>query len=406
MVLSAQEAALVKGSIPALRQHGERITYAFYSDLLSSNPELNDTFNDVNQATGKLSRALTNIILAYAYNIGHLSDIIPRLERVANKHCSLGIKPDQYQIVGKHLLEAFSQVLGPAWTPQLEAAWEKAYSALARMLIARESQMYRQFGTWKGWRQFRIHHKVAETDGMYSYYLTPCDGGPIPSYLPGQYISIRTMVPSLGSHQQRQYSLSDTYNPKHYRISVRQSGGRYGHREGVVSNFLARSKKVGDVIEVTHPVGEFFLTPGTSNAPLVLISAGSGATPLASMFNTITQRRDRRPISWIHCSPGRKAPFEDYVRRMARERDNIAVKFFRSRLKRLDEQAQKDGDELGRLDLASIGLEKLHLDKPSAEYFICGPQDLMRDITCFLTIQGVTEDNIKCELFETGELKR
>ena len=405
MVLSPQEATLVKGSIPALRSHGETITFTFYSNLIRVNPDLNNIFNDVNQTNGKQPRALTSIILAYAYNIGHLSDIIPRLERVANKHCSLGIKPDQYQIVGKNLLEAFSQVLGSEWTSELESAWEKAYSMLARMLIAREGQMYRQFGTWKGWRQFRIREKVVESEGMYSYYLAPCDGGAIPSYLPGQYISIRAFVPSLGSHQQRQYSLSDSYNPKHYRISVRQSRGRYGYREGVVSNFLARNKKPGDIIEVTHPVGEFHLTPVTSNAPLVLISAGSGATPLSSMFNTVTERHDRRPISWIHCSPN-KAPFEDYVRRMARERNNIAIKFFRSQAKTLDEQSQQAGDELGRLDLAGIGLEKLHLDNPSAEYFICGPEVLMRDISCFLSIQGVAEANIKCELFDTGDLKR
>jgi nitric oxide dioxygenase len=402
MALTTKEATIIRGSIPTLREQGERVTRTFYSNLIASNPELNNIFNTVNQVSGKQPRALCSVMLAYASNIQHMSEIVPRLERMAQKHCSLGIRPDQYQLVGKYLLQAFALVLGSEWSSELQVAWGKAYSMLAKMLIARESQLYRDFGDWKGWRRFRIQDVLPESDEMCSFYLVPCDGGSIPAYMPGQYISIRVPVPKLGFYQQRQYSLSDSFNPDHYRISVQRCRAAKGYAEGTVSNLLIRNKRAGDIIEATHPAGEFYLTPGATNTPLVLISAGSGATPLVAMLNAIVDRHEIRPISWIHCSP-RKAPFEDHVKRIASERRDFSFKFFRSQMTELDAQALREGDELGRMDLATVGLEKLYLNHTGTEYFICGPEALMKDISRFLYVQGVNRSNVRCELFETGE---
>lgn len=347
MALSHKQSLLVRGSIPDLRRHGETIAKLFYSNMLRGHPELQVLFNTANQATGRQPRALTSLILAFAANLHHTSELVPRLERVCNKHCSLGIRPEHYDIVGKYLLQAFAQVLGPAWTPDVHAAWVQAYNVLARMLIGREAQLYRDFaadtatatatphsssaassllsirsgidapGAWTGWRPFRIDKRVDEADNMVSFYLVPVDGRPLPLFRPGQYVSLRLEVAELGGRPQlRQYALSETPRPDYYRITVRRDmghlvrdgggGGGVGvrlnggakndnengmrkYRPGIVSNLLLDDKWPGDTVELSHPAGDFWvdedaLETGRS-LPLVLMSAGIGAAPLMSMLN-------------------------------------------------------------------------------------------------------------------------
>ncbi|CRK37844.1 hypothetical protein BN1708_020384, partial [Verticillium longisporum] len=91
MALTYKQSVLVRGSTPALREHGETITSLFYANMLRAHPELHDMFNTANQANGRQPRALTSVILAFAANLNHTAELIPRLERMCNKHCSLNI---------------------------------------------------------------------------------------------------------------------------------------------------------------------------------------------------------------------------------------------------------------------------------------------------------------------------
>ena len=401
MALTYKESALVRASVPILREHGETVSHVCYGNLLRAHPELNNLFNPTNQANGRQPRAFTAVILAFAANINHTSELIPRFERMCNKHCSLGIRPEHYDVVGKFLLQAFAQILGSRWNPNLHAAWSKAYSMLARMLMTREQQMYGEFGNWKSWRNFRIDRKVIEGDRIFSLYLVPADGQRLPAFLPGQYVTLRMKVPTTGRFQLRQYSLSDVPYPDHYRITVKRVQGDKISEPGVVSSLLD-DRQVGDIVEISHPTGDFHVNPAPSSTPLVLISAGIGATPMVPILNSMHESRQNRPISWIHCSAG-KAPFEDHVRQLASENRNLQVKFFRSRVTTWDDVDQSEFST-GRLDLAGI-VDRLHLDHRGTEYYICGPETLMEDITRFLSVQEVDRGRIKCEIFSTGDLE-
>ncbi|EFW99615.1 flavohemoprotein [Grosmannia clavigera kw1407] len=307
MALTYKQSKLVRESIPHLREHGERISSIFYATMLDEHPELRSYFNTVNQQNGRQPRALTTIILAFATNISHTSELIPRLERVCHKHCSLGIQPQQYAIVGEYLIRAFRDVLGTAMTTELQSAWTDAYCVLARMMMGRESHLYRSFETWQGWRPLRVERKVAESDDVYSFYLVPYvsvrmplsdesamallgqngQNGQAQNVQDGQngQTQIGQAGPDGRFYQARQYSLSDRWRPNCYRISVkRDEGTRFANavsssyfHPGVVSNALIDSVEVGDTIEVSHPTGEFFLNPrravtyvhGTHNGPPV-----------------------------------------------------------------------------------------------------------------------------------------
>ena len=91
--------------------------------------------------------------------IDNLEVILPVVKQIAHKHRSLGIKPEHYPIVGKHLLLAIKDVLGDAATDEIIDAWAEAYGVIADAFISVEAEMYdeaaNQQGGWDGFRQLR-----------------------------------------------------------------------------------------------------------------------------------------------------------------------------------------------------------------------------------------------------------
>ncbi|CAP60025.1 uncharacterized protein PODANS_1_3460 [Podospora anserina S mat+] len=410
MALTYQQSKLVKDTIPALREHGEKITTIFYKNMLRDHPELNNYFNSVNQKNGRQPRALTSVILSFASNINHISELIPKFERMCNKHCSLGIQPEHYEIVGKYLIMAFTEVLGPAMTPQVHSAWEKAYWLLAKMLIGREAQLYRDFESWSSWRKFKIDRVVPETEDIYSFYLVPQDGKKLPKFFPGQYISLRVNGPE-GYLQSRQYSLSEAWKPDYYRITVkRDEGARYSNsvsqsyfHPGVVSNLLIDSMPAGTMVDVSHPAGEFFLdTNNSSNVPIVLISAGVGVAPMVAIANEVVATQPNRPISWIHGSR-KSVPFEEHITHLRRTNPNFHTNIFKTHLAGSDVVGVNYNYDF-RMDLAKVNPDDLHLNHGGTEYFICGPEQFMLEMSDYLKSQGVLTQRVHFELFSTGDL--
>ncbi|GAP86669.1 putative nitric oxide dioxygenase [Rosellinia necatrix] len=439
MGLTRREAELVNETIPALQQHGEHISTVFYKSMLRDHPELNNYFNTVNMHTGRQPRALTALILAFASNIVNISELTPKLERVAQKHASLIVRPEHYEIVAKYLIRAFSAVLGPAMTPEVNAAWTKAYWLMAKMLTGREAIIYKDFGHWNGWRPFTITNKTSETveGDIVSFTLTPVDKKALPSFKPGQYATIRLSIQGLKYYQLRQYSLSDAPRPDCYRITVKRDIGasddvkhdwrRYAAlddgppvssaassasdssigsvrplRPGLVSNTLIDDFQVGDNLELTHPAGEFYLDvedPNTS--PVVLISAGVGAAPLYPMLKAVSEQGNGRPVSWIQASR-HDTPFRERVERIARADPNVRVKFFRSRL--------ADGDVISltsrfQEDFSRLNWEDLWLYDKLAQYFVCGPEKFMAEIGNHLQKNGVSPSRIRFELYSVGSFE-
>lgn len=406
---------MIRGTIPALTDHGERITTIFYRNMLRDHPELNNYFNTVNQANGRQPRALTAVILNYANNINHITELIPKMERMCHKHCSLGIRPEHYAIVEKYLIAAFAEVLGPVMTPEIREAWTKAYWMLAKMLIGREAQLYKDFEQWQGFRKFRIQKKVEEAEDIFSFYLVPEDGKRLPTFMPGQYTSVRLNVPDKGYLQSRQYSMSEAPRPDYYRITIKRDQGLHMGRSGrylggaalnpgIVSNLLIDMKEEGDIVELTHPAGEFYLDmANTSNVPIVLISAGVGVTPMMSILNTVSERQPHRPVSWVHGSR-RSVPFYEQIRRISRNRPNFKSNIFKTHLAEAD-LSGVTYDHDYRMDLAKITPEDLHLAHGSAEYYICGPEQFMLEMAEYLKAQHVDSKRIHFELFSTGDME-
>lgn len=338
------------------------------------------------------------------------------MERISQKHASLYIKPDQYDIVGHYLLHALKEVLGDALTPDVHDAWAVAYQQLANLMILRETKLLQEAGDWSYWREFRITQKTRESSDITSFHLVPLDGKPLPSYLPGQYISIRTSVPDLHFLQARQYSLSDAPHPDFYRISVKKekvvdiNAPDTKAQPGYISNILHNEKNVGDLVEVSHPAGEFFLDvrqQDLSDIPIVLISAGVGLTPELSMLNTLIAKDSKRKISWVHGSRNsRVQAFRDHIKKTAYAHDNVQIHVF------IKEPGDNDVEDVdyhfaGRVNLNRLDPDHdLFIQDSRAEYYICGPENFMADMAKYLEGQGVEGKRIKMEVFGTGDIMK
>jgi len=399
---------LVKSTAPVLRENGVLLTRHFYARMFEHNPEMKQIFNQGHQRAGTQQQALAMAVTAYAEQIDDPSVLMPVLTMVANKHISLGIRAEHYAIVGRHLLASISEVLGAAATEELLAAWAQAYGELAELLIGLENQGYHeaaiQSGGWTGWRGFKIARKVVESDEITSFYLQPADGGKVPQYRPGQYISLRIMVPELGYMQPRQYSLSTLPGIGYLRISVKRELKTESRPRGMVSNLLHDEFHEGSVLDLAPPAGDFFLHE-ERNTPVVLISAGVGVTPMLAMLEHLLDKGgdgtagSARQVHFVHaCRHGGVHAFKQRLHELKGQHQRLRSMVYYE-APRLEDRLGVDYEVEGRIDLAQVDAALLPLD---GDYYMCGPAAFMQAQKTGLLAHGVTPASIHLELFGTG----
>lgn len=400
-MLSDQTIAIVKSTAPVLEQHGETLTRHFYKRMFANNPEVAPFFNPANQVAGSQQRALAAAICAYAANIDNLEVLGGAVELIAQKHASLQIQAEHYPIVGENLLASIREVLGEGATDEVIAAWGEAYGFLAGILIGREKEIYHQHGAaphgWAGFKPFRVARRELESDMITSFYLEPMDGGAVPEFLPGQYITLRLPSPC-GHTTMRNYSLSDKPGQPWFRISVKRETGRDASTpDGFVSNYLHQNVKVGDSLEVGPPCGEFVLDlTEQHHRPLVLISAGVGITPTMSMLLSVLEAMPARPVFFIHAAlNGRTHAFRQLVRDLAAEHSNLTTHVRYSEPTAEDRAAGEFNSE-GFVDGPLI--ESL-IPGRDADYYFCGPKLFMMNIYHQLLEWGIPATQVHLEFF-------
>jgi ferredoxin-NADP reductase len=145
---------------------------------------------------------------------------------------------------------------------------------------------------WRGFRPLRTAWIERESTSVVSLTLATEDGSPLPPALPGQFLVLRLRPAANTPALLRNYSLSGDPGAGVYRVSVKQEANGKG------STFLHLQVKSGDVLEVSAPRGSFTLEPG--EGPVVLLSAGIGATPVLAMLHALAARRSRREVWWLH----------------------------------------------------------------------------------------------------------
>lgn len=389
-MLSQETIKIIKSTVPVLEEHGKTITTVFYKNMFEAHPELLNVFNHANQSKGRQQTALANTVYAAAANIDNLEAIVPAVVQIAHKHKSLGITPEQYPIVGYHLLGAIKEVLGDAATPEIIQAWGEAYEVIADAFIGVEKEMYEKAeqmpGGWRTFKEFIVADKVVESDVITSFYLKPADGEKLPSYKPGQYITVRVKAEGEEYLLNRQYSLSQAENGETYRISVKREDECVPF--GKVSVHLHTNVQVGDTVEISVPAGDFFLDTESAK-PVTLISGGVGVTPMMSMYETIAKTSPERKVAFLHSARTRKhQAFNDRISELNESLPNSTYEVLYS----------DEGDGfITREFLEAHVIE-------GSDIFVCGPTPFMQSVIRNLHAIGVPEENIHFEFFGPAEV--
>jgi ferredoxin-NADP reductase/MOSC domain-containing protein YiiM len=257
---------------------------------------------------------------------------------------------------------------------------------------------------WSGFRPFTLKEKVRENDSVASFYLVPEDGQPVPSYLPGQFLTVRPRMLEAKSPPVRSYSLSDTSSPDHYRITIKRIGPRAGEPQaasGLVSSYFHDRLTVGDGLDVKAPAGNFTIDIEAHDQPLVLVGGGIGVTPLLSMLQSIVTEGSSRETWLFHgVRDERDHVMRARLEEIARQHSNVHLHFFYSQPARATDG---DGVHVGHIDLAAM--QRL---LPSNQYYfyVCGPPAMMDAITQGLDVWGVPAERVRFEAFGPATVKR
>lgn len=400
-MLSEKTIAIVKEITPLVAANAETITRRFYERMFQGDPEVKAFFNQAHQHTGGQQKALAGAICAYFTHIDNPGVLMPAVELIAQKHCSLGIKAEHYPIVGKHLLDAIKDVMGDAATDEIIEAVAEAYGFLADIFIGREGAIYEEQqstpGGWNGYRTFVVDRKVPESEVVTSFYLKPADEGVLPPFKPGQYITVQIDHPHTPTSP-RNYSLSDKVGEQHYRISVkREERLSPDAPEGLISSHLHDAVEVGHRIQVGPPCGEFTIDPDYSSAtPIVLLAGGIGVTPLLSMAKSVIHTNADAQIYFVQAARNSKMhAFADELRNLAASGVNVQT--------RVIYDAPLDDDlEAGRCDdTGYVNTDLLRNFTPynDAEFYFCGPRPFMESVQTCLHELGVDDHRIRYEFF-------
>lgn len=396
-MLTEKTIGIVKSTVPVLEEYGEQITTHFYKLMFGNHPELLNIFNYANQMQGSQQRSLAAAVYVAAKNIDNLDAIYDSALLVNHKHRSLGIKPEHYPIVGKHLLLAIKDVLGDAATDEIIQAWAEAYGVIADYYIKIEEKMYEetanQSGGWDGFRHFVVDKKVMESEVVTSFYLKPEDKKDIAGFIPGQYISIKLVIEGEEYTQIRQYSLSDAPGKDYYRITIKREMG-VSNPDGVVSNYLHNGIKEGDVLEISAPAGNFTLDI-EKNTPVVLLSGGVGITPMMSMLATLIDTGSKREITFIHATTnGNIHALKEEVDELA-NRENVRRFYFYDSPTEED-QRNNNFDVEGFVTAEWL---KENVTIVDTDFYFCGPVPFMKAMNRALKQLGVDSEKIHFEFF-------
>ncbi|GAA1985121.1 globin domain-containing protein [Kitasatospora viridis] len=383
-MLSAQAAATVRATLTAIGGSIGEITPLFYRRLFAAHPELaRDLFNRGNQADGSQQQALAGSIVAFATVLLERPEERPdaMLARIAHKHASLGVRPEQYPVVREHLFAAIVEVLGEAVTPEVAAAWDEVYWLMANALIAIEARLCQEAGVPVGevWREYRVVGRRAETAEVVTFEVEPADGGPAPAHRPGQYVSVQVELAD-GARQIRQYSLSGA-SADTLRFTVK--------RDGEVSRHLYERVPVGAAVRVSLPFGDVHLD-GADDAPVLLVSAGIGCTPMIGILSHLVEGDSKRRVIAAHAdrSPADHA-FRAELGRLTAALPNGEAHVWYER----PESAEWPADRTGLIDLSALVVP------PGTTAYLCGPLPFLRFTRSQLIDAGLPASAIHYEVF-------
>jgi nitric oxide dioxygenase len=391
--LEPHHAEMIRATLPLVGAHIDDITSEFYRRLFDNHPDLlRNLFNRGNQTQGAQQRALAASIATFA---AHLVDpALPHpaelLSRIGHKHASLGITADLYSVVHHHLFAAIVQVLGAETvTADVAEAWDRVYWIMAGTLIELERSLYADAGVADGdvFRRLRVTSRVDDPSG--AVLVSVAGGGA--NHAGGQYVSVGVTMPD-GARQLRQYSLVNAPGHGELTFAVKPVVAVADQPAGEVSNFIRAHVRVGDLLDVTVPFGD--LPAPAAGAPVVLVSAGIGVTPMIGILEALVADAPDTVVRVLHADRDEQShPLRERQRELVAALPEATLDVW-----------YEDGVTTGLAGTHPGYLRVEAVELPDgAEVYLCGNDGFVRAVRTQLTGHGVDSARVHCELFSPND---
>lgn len=245
---------------------------------------------------------------------------------------------------------------------------------------------------WQGFRSLRVVAKLRESSNVTSLILEAADGQPLTAALAGQFIVLRLRPQPDGNALLRSYSLSGAPREDRYRISIKREP------HGAAGAYIDTRIQEGDTIDVSAPRGNFTLRKGEN--PVVLVSAGIGATPVLAMLHALAAEQTRREIWWIHgARNGAEHAFAAEARELLKTLPG-SRSHIRYTTPNPTDRPVVDFDSVGRVgvdEFKELGVPR------NSDFYICGPASFMSGLVGGLAAWGVVPDRLHTESFGSGQ---
>ena len=219
----------------------------------------------------------------------------------------------------------------------------------------------------------------ADTHDVTSWQFVATEGT-LPAVLAGQCVTLHTEID--GKPQCRAYTLSSSPQDPFWQVTIKDVG--------LVSHHLHQTLQLGDEIRVDGPFGDFNLAVLHCERPL-LLSAGSGITPMWAMLRDELAKRPNADIRFIHSA---RSP-EDVI--FASDLAALAEAHAGVRHALVLEQAPAAYPWVGRLTPAM--LRELAPDLLARHVYLCGPAPYMAAVCTMLAELGLPAEQLHQESF-------
>jgi ferredoxin-NADP reductase/MOSC domain-containing protein YiiM len=244
---------------------------------------------------------------------------------------------------------------------------------------------------WVGFRKLRVAEIKRESLNVKSFVFESEDRTALPAALPGQFLVFKLHPDPKAPPVMRSYSMSGPQNIGKYRVSVKRE-------TGPGSTYMHDHVQVGDMLEVSASRGSFTLA--ANDRPVVLMSAGIGATPVLAMLYSLTSTpSNSREIWWLYgARNGSEHPFaneaHDLLSKLPKSHSYISYS-----KPAHDDRIGEQYNGVGHLGLAAVKQVRVPQE---ADFYLCGPNEFLDDVSAELKSWGVPPSCIHMEIFGTG----
>jgi ferredoxin-NADP reductase/MOSC domain-containing protein YiiM len=296
----------------------------------------------------------------------------------------------------RELLERSLQI------PALSRGWKDSLQALLEQVMSTVSSgnagltgVAAPPPAWSGFRMLRVARVERESSNVASLYFQDVAQKPLPAPQPGQFLVLRFRTRADADPIRRSYSISGSSPAGMYRVSIKKE------THGLGSTFLCDHTKVGDVLEVSAPRGNFTLRAGKH--PVVLLGAGIGATPLLAMLHDLGRTAADREVWWLYGARNHgEHPFATESRALINSLP-LGRSYVCYSEPGAGDRLGQDFDATGRLGIPV--LEQLQVPR-DADFYLCGPPQFLSSLTSALVAWGVPATRVYTEIFGATEAIR